>query len=84
MTDVLLLILLVGAFIGFAGYVTVCDRIVGPDDTHDLHDDTGRVALVLEPRRRGGIVNLESIAGLVIAAGLFVYLVVTLIWPERF
>jgi K+-transporting ATPase KdpF subunit len=29
-------------------------------------------------------VNLESIAGLVIAAGLFVYLVVTLIWPERF
>ena len=36
MTDVLLLILLVGAFIGFAGYVTVCDRIVGPDDTHDF------------------------------------------------
>ena len=33
---VLLLILLVGAFIGFAGYVTVCDRIVGPDDTHDF------------------------------------------------
>ena len=28
--------------------------------------------------------NLESIAGLVIAAGLFAYLVVTLIWPERF
>ena len=36
MTDVLLLILLVGAFVGFAGYVRVCDRIVGPDDTHDL------------------------------------------------
>ena len=36
MTDVLLLILLVGAFLGFAGYVRVCDRIVGPDDTHDL------------------------------------------------
>ena len=26
--------------------------------------------------------NLESIVGLVIAAGLFAYLVVTLIWPE--
>ena len=36
MTDVLLLILLVGAFVGFAGYVRVCDRIVGPDDTRDL------------------------------------------------
>ena len=36
MTDVLLLILLVGAFICFAGFVTVFDRIVGPDDTHDF------------------------------------------------
>jgi K+-transporting ATPase KdpF subunit len=29
-------------------------------------------------------VNLESIVGLVVAAGLLAYLVVTLIWPERF
>ncbi len=31
MTDVLFLILLIGAFAVFAGYVRVCDRIVGPD-----------------------------------------------------
>ena len=36
MTDVLLLILLIGAFAGFAGYVLVCDRIVGPDDVVDV------------------------------------------------
>ncbi len=36
MTDVLLLILLIGAFAGFAGYVRLCDRIVGPDDSVDV------------------------------------------------
>ena len=36
------------------------------------------------PDHGGATVNLESIVGLVVAAGLFAYLVVTLIWPERF
>jgi K+-transporting ATPase KdpF subunit len=46
--------------------------------------DTDPLGVGGNPEHRGATVNLESIAGLVIAAGLFAYLVVTLIWPERF
>jgi K+-transporting ATPase KdpF subunit len=84
MTDVLLLILLVGAFAAFAGYVRICDRVVGPDDSVDVTPTATPSASAATPTTGGATVNLESIVGLVIAAGLFAYLVVTLIWPERF
>lgn len=36
MTDVLLLITLIGAFAGFVGYMRLCERIVGPDTALDV------------------------------------------------
>ncbi|HMS47810.1 hypothetical protein [Candidatus Neomicrothrix sp.] len=49
MTDVLLLILLIGAFAVFAGYVRVCDRIVGPDDDVDVTSPPTPSASVATP-----------------------------------
>ncbi|MBK7018771.1 MULTISPECIES: hypothetical protein [Candidatus Neomicrothrix] len=49
MTDVLLLILLVGAFAAFAGYVRICDRVVGPDDSVDVTPTTTPSASAATP-----------------------------------
>jgi hypothetical protein len=40
MPDVLFIVITIAFFVSCVGYVVVCDRIIGPDDTApDVHDE---------------------------------------------
>ncbi len=63
-----------------AGFVKLCDHIIGPDPDHDPEspDESTR------PARRRRAMTADNIIGLVIALLVAVYLVAALISPERF
>ena len=78
MEDVLFIAGTVGFFALGVAYIRFCDRIIGPDPAEA--PIVGRAAT---GARRGGLVT-ESTVALVLAGALLVYLVLALVFPEKF
>jgi hypothetical protein len=48
MQDLLFIAITIAFFVLAAGFVKLCDRIIGPDTDHDLADDADDEATTLE------------------------------------
>ena len=88
MADILYVVVTVAFFALAAGFVRVCDHIIGPDPTAGRRRrrpgpaDRGRRHR--SRRGGGGEVTADNVLGLVIAVLILGYLVVTLVYPEKF
>ena len=79
MADLLFIAITIAFFALAAGFVKICDHIIGPDTDHDLAvDDEPATLEEVAP------MTADNIIGLVIALLVAVYLVAALVSPERF
>ena len=76
MADLLFIAITIAFFAIAAGFVKLCDRIIGPDDATDL--------ALGEPERIDGgrRMTADNVIGLVLAVLVAGYLVAALVFPE--
>ena len=85
MADLLFLLVTVAFFAAAAGFVLLCDRIIGPDAEH-RRAPASRRRRASTPRRVrwAPAMTADNVVALVIAVLVAGYLVLTLVFPEKF
>ena len=86
MADILYVAVTVAFFALAVGFVRVCDHIIGPDPTpaNDVDDRAHRRRRYRSRRGGGSEVTADNVLGLVVAVLILGYLVIALVYPEKF